>query len=109
VRWHWITPGSLVATALWFAASALFSLYVAHVASFDATYGPLGAVVGVMMWFWVSAYLVLFGAELNVELERQTAREATPGEPKPKRQRGGLVADHVAGDGQAPGAADRRA
>jgi membrane protein len=59
---------------------------VAHVASYDATYGPLGAVVGVMMWFWVSAYLVLLGAELNAELELQMTRTVTEG--KPKRRRG---------------------
>jgi len=78
VRWHWITTGSLVATLLWLAASAVLSLYVAHVASYDATYGPLGAVVGVMMWFWVSAYAVLLGAELNAEIELQTAGESGP-------------------------------
>jgi membrane protein len=67
-RWHWVTPGSLLATLLWLAASVLFSAYVAHLASYDATYGPLGAVAGVMMWFWVSAYVVLAGAELDAEL-----------------------------------------
>jgi membrane protein len=70
--WHWVTPGSLFATLLWLLASALFSFYVQHLASYDATYGPLGAVVGVMMWFYVSALAVLVGAELNAGLERQT-------------------------------------
>ncbi len=73
VRWHWITAGSLVATLLWLAASALLSFYVSHVASYDATYGPLGAVAAIMMWFWVSAYAVLLGAELNVALEKPAA------------------------------------
>src|SRR5206468_1123325 len=68
-RWHWITPGSGIATLLWLLASAGFSFYVGNVASYDATYGPLGAVAGVMMWFWVSALVVLLGAELNAELE----------------------------------------
>jgi membrane protein len=67
-RWHWITPGSLLATLLWLVASWLFSEYVGHLATYDATYGPLGAVAGVMMWFWVSSYLVLAGAELDAEL-----------------------------------------
>ncbi len=67
-RWRWISAGSLVATVLWLAASALLSFYVAHVASYDALYGPLGAVAGMMMWFWVSAYAVLLGAELNAAL-----------------------------------------
>jgi membrane protein len=96
-KWHWVTPGSTVATLLWFVASALFSLYVSHVASYDATYGPLGAVIAIMMWFWVTAYVVLLGAELNAELELQTARDSTLGPPKPIGRRGAFVADHVAG------------
>ena len=94
--WSWVTPGALIATALWVMASALFSYYVAHVASYDATYGPLGAVIGVMMWFYVSAFVVLVGAELNAELELQTVRDST-GEPERLiGRRGAYVADHVA-------------
>ncbi len=95
-RWQWVTPGSLLATVLWIAASVLFSFYVGHVATYDVTYGPLGAVVGVMMWFYVTAYVVLLGAELNAELELQTARDSTDGPPKPVGRRGAYVADHVA-------------
>jgi membrane protein len=94
--WHWVTPGALLATVLWLAASALFSYYVGHLASYDATYGPLGAVVGVMMWFYVTAFVVLVGAELNAELELQTVRDST-GEPETAiGRRGAYVADHVA-------------
>jgi membrane protein len=83
-RWAWITPGSVVATVLWLAASALFSWYVSAVSSYDALYGPLGAVVAVMMWFYVTTFAVLLGAELNAQLERQTTH-------------GGVaVADHLA-------------
>ena len=64
--------------------------------SYDATYGPLGAVAGVMMWFWMSAYAALLGAELNAELELQTAEDTTTGEPKPIGSRGAFVADNVA-------------
>jgi membrane protein len=71
VPWRWVAPGSFAATALWLPASLLFSLYVGHVASYDATYGPLGAVVGLMLWFYVTAYAVLLGAELNSEMEQQ--------------------------------------
>ena len=95
-RWHWVTPGSLVATVLWVIASALFSLYVGHIATYDVTYGPLGrrrrhddVVLG-------SAYVVMVGAELNSELELQTARDSTEGPPKPMGRRGAYVADHVA-------------
>jgi membrane protein len=98
--WHWVTPGSAVATVLWLIASTLFSFYVEHLASYDATYGPLGAVVGVMMWFYVSAFATLVGAELNAELELQTLRDTTAESPsgmeKPIGERGAYVADHVA-------------
>lgn len=67
--YHVVLPGALAATILWTAGSTLFSLYVTRVAQYDVTYGPLAAVVGVMMWFYVSAYVVLFGAELNAALE----------------------------------------
>jgi membrane protein len=66
---HVVMPGALVATLSWFAASELFSVYVTRVGRLDVTYGPLAAVVGVMMWFYVSAYVVLLGAELNAALE----------------------------------------
>ncbi len=70
-RWHWVTPGTVLATLLWGAASWAFSLYVSKLSTYDVTYGPLGAVIGLLMWFWVSAYVILLGAELNAELERQ--------------------------------------
>ncbi len=69
VRQPWVTPGAVLATAVWLAASVAVSFYVGNLATFDATYGPLGAVAGVMIWFWVSAYVVLAGAELNAQLE----------------------------------------
>ena len=97
-RWRWVTPGSVVATVLWVSASALFSYYVANYASYDAMYGPLGTVVGLMLWFWVSAYVVQLGAELNAELELQTARDSTAGPPRPLGRRGAYVAYHVAED-----------
>jgi membrane protein len=74
-----VTPGSVVATLLWLLVSVLFSYYVQHLSSYDAMYGPLGAVVGVMMWFYVSAFAVLVGAELNAELELQTTRDEGAG------------------------------
>jgi membrane protein len=73
-RWRWITEGSLVATLMWLAASALFSVYVGRIAAYDMTYGPIATVAGVMMWFWVSTYAVLLGAELDAQLESWSAR-----------------------------------
>jgi len=95
-RWVWVAPGATLATVLWLIVSVVFSFYVGHLSSYDAMYGSLGAVVGVMMWFYVTVYVVLLGAELNAELELQTARDSTGGEPRPIGQRGAYVADHVA-------------
>jgi membrane protein len=67
--WRSVIPGAILATILWMVASTLFSLYVGRLASYDRTYGPLAAAVGVMMWLWVSVYVILLGAELNAELE----------------------------------------
>ncbi len=64
-----LASGAVLATVLWLIASELLSYYVSHIRGFGATYGPLGAVVGVMMWFYLSAYAVLLGAELNARLE----------------------------------------
>jgi membrane protein len=75
-RWHWVTPGSALATLLWLVASLLFSAYVQHMGSYDAMYGPIGAVVGVMIWFYVSAFATLIGAELNAELEQHMSTMA---------------------------------
>ena len=95
-RWHWVTPGSVAAAIVWVVASLLFSFYVGTLGSYDATYGPLGAVVVMLMWFWISAFVVLLGAELNAELELQTKRDTTTGPDRPMGERGAFAADHVA-------------
>jgi membrane protein len=94
-RWRWITWGSAVATILWLAASALFSWYAADFGKFNQTYGSLGAVIGFMTWLWISAIVILLGAELDAEMEHQTAHDTTTGEPKPMGARGAKVADTV--------------
>lgn len=94
-RWRWISWGSAAATVLWLAASALFSWYAANFGTFDQTYGSLGAVVGFMTWLWISAIVILLGAELNAEMEHQTARDTTTGGPKPLGVRGAEMADTV--------------
>ncbi len=72
-RWRWITPGSVLAAGLWLIMSVVFSLYVANFGHYNQTYGALGALVGFMTWIWLSVSVVLLGAELNAEIERQTA------------------------------------
>jgi membrane protein len=95
-KWRWVTPGSILAAALWLVASLIFSFYVSNFGSYDATYGALGSVVVAMLWFWISAYAVLLGAELNAELELQTRQDTTTDPREPMGKRGAYVADHVA-------------
>jgi membrane protein len=73
----------------------VFSWFLAHFANYNATYGSLGAAVGLMMWLWISATVVLLGAELNAEIEHQTARDSTVGGEKPLGARGAVMADTV--------------
>jgi membrane protein len=98
-RWSWVSAGAVLATVLWIAGSALFSLYVEKFATYNKTYGSLGAVVVLLMWLWLSAYAVLIGAELNAEMEHQTARDTTDPPKKPMGRRGAYVADTVAPPG----------
>ena len=94
-RWRWISVGSVVAAIAWLAASALLSWYLTRFANYDATYGSLGAGIGLMMWMWISSIVILFGAELNSEIEHQTARDSTVGGDKPLGTRGAQMADTV--------------
>lgn len=94
-RWQWVSIGSLIATVMWIIVTYLFSWFLANFANYNATYGSLGAVVGLMMWLWISTIVVLLGAELNAEIERQTARDSTVGAEKPLGSRGAAVADTV--------------
>jgi membrane protein len=94
-RWHWLTWGSAIAATLWLAASALFAVYVGDFANYGKTYGALGGVVALLMWFYVSSIIVVLGAEINAEMERQTVKDTTEGAPAPMGQRGAYAADTV--------------
>ena len=76
---RWITPGSILAVAVWIVASAAFALYVANFGSYNKTYGSLGAVIIFLVWLWLTNVAVLLGAELNAELERR--RQIETGQP----------------------------
>lgn len=102
-RWTWLTPGSLLAALLWLLLTIGFGIYVANFGNYDATYGSLGTVIVLLTWMYLSSYILLFGAELNSELEHQTAEDSTRGE-RPLGERGAWVADHVAGQGADHGA-----
>jgi membrane protein len=94
-RWQWLSVGSVFAVVAWLASSALLSWYLANFANYDATYGSLGAAIGLMMWMWISSIVILFGAELNSEIEHQTARDSTVDGEKPLGARGAAMADTV--------------
>jgi membrane protein len=94
-RWQWVSHGALLATVLWIIGSVLFSLYVSHFANYNATYGSAAAVVILLTWFLLSSYIVLIGAEVNAESERQTRKDTTAGSAKPLGQRGAFAADTV--------------
>ena len=94
-RWEWLSVGSAFAAIAWLVGSALLSWYLANFANYDATYGSLGAAIGMMIWMWMSSIVILVGAELNSEIEHQTAQDSTTGQKKPLGQRGAAMADTV--------------
>jgi membrane protein len=99
-KWKWITPGSLFAALVWLLLTWAFGIYVAHFTNYHASYGSLGAVVALLTWMYLSAYAFIVGAELNSEIEHQTAKDSTTGSPEPLGDRGAWAADNVATDDQ---------
>ena len=102
-RWHLAAPGAMLATLLWLAAAEMFSWYVSHVAPYHATYGPLAAAAGALMWFYVTAYVVLLGAELNAQLELRAGaapRDAVADAPS---DAGASATTPPVAEGHAPG------
>jgi membrane protein len=81
-RWRWVSSGAMIAVALWLVGSALFSLYVTRFGSYNETYGAAGAVVILLMWFLLSSYAILIGAEINAEMERETGKGAARAEAR---------------------------
>ncbi|WP_050405150.1 YihY/virulence factor BrkB family protein [Bradyrhizobium embrapense] len=94
-RWQWLSVGAVAAAALWLIGSSLLSWYLANFGNYNATYGSLGAAIGLMTWMWMSAIIVLCGAELNSEIEHQTVIDSTEGRRKPLGARGARMADTV--------------
>lgn len=94
-RWRWIVPGAIAAGIVWLVASIAFSAYLENFNAYNATFGSLGAVAALLMWFWLSAYAICLGAELNAQLELFTTVDTTVDSPAPRGQRGAYVADHV--------------
>ena len=103
-KWRWVTWGGAFAALAWILASILFSWYLANFADYNATYGSLGAVIGFMLWTWLSVVILLAGAELNAELEHQTARDSTTGTELPMGMRGATMADTLGKSRNSPAA-----
>ncbi|MFA9460030.1 YihY/virulence factor BrkB family protein [Thiohalorhabdus sp. Cl-TMA] len=98
-RWRWLSYGAVLATVLWLIASGLFSWYVANFGSYNETFGSMAAIAILLMWFFLSAYVILLGAELNSEMEHHTERDTTQGPDRPPGRRGAVMADSVADSG----------
>lgn len=92
-KWRWVTWGSAFATLVWVTTSAGFSFYLQRFADYEATYGSLGAIIGFLMWTWVSVIILILGAKLNAEMEHQTAEDSTSGVSQPMGRRGAVMAD----------------
>lgn len=99
-EWAWITPGALVACLLWLAGSLAFSLYAEHFGSYQETFGSLAGVIILLFWLWISAYVILLGAEINAEMEAQTWHDTTTGKDMPRGVRGAVKADEFRGSGE---------
>jgi len=97
-QWRWVTPGSLFSTLLWIVASYGFSFYLNKFASYNETYGSVGGIIILLMWLYLSAYIILIGAELNSSIELQTTADSTIGDDKPMGERNAVVADNTPKD-----------
>ncbi|WP_292123419.1 YihY/virulence factor BrkB family protein, partial [Brevundimonas sp.] len=93
-RWRWLTPGAIFAAVLSLTVSFVFSWYLTNFVRTDS-YGPLAAIMGFLLWTWLSVQVILMGAELNAEIEHQTAVDTTTGRAMPIGERGAQVADSI--------------
>lgn len=106
-KWRWLSPGSLLFGTVWVLVTLGFGFYVRNFGNYGATYGSLSAVIVLLTWMYLTAYALIFGAELNCELEHQTIRDTTEGAEQPLGQRGAWAADNVAAGIEAGDERDR--
>ena len=106
-RWEWVSVGAVVASVMWIVGSILFSVYTANFAKYNETYGSLGAVVVLLLWLDLTALAVILGAEINCEVERQTAKDSTDDPPEPMGSRNAVAADTVGATAEQVKAASR--
>jgi membrane protein len=96
-KFKWVGLGSVVATVLWVVGSAGFSFYVSRFGSYDKTYGALAGVIVLLLWLFLTSFIILLGAEINSESEQQTAKDTTKGPEKPMGERDAVKADSLPG------------
>ena len=94
-EWKWLSPGAIAACIIWIAASVGFSIYVSNFGSYNESFGSMAGVIILLMWLWISAFIVLMGAELNAEMEAQTKADTTVGPDQPMGTRGAEKADNL--------------
>ena len=94
-KWRWVSPGAVLGCLLWIIASAGFTFYVTRFSTYNESFGALGGVVVLILWLWISAFVIMLGAELNAEMEAQTGRDSTVGPSEPMGERGAYKADHL--------------
>ena len=107
-QFRWVSMGAVTSTVLWLIASLGFSLYVDNFGSYGETYGALAGVVVLLLWLWITMFVVLLGAEINAEAEQQTIADTTHGEPRPLGRRDAIKADTKPDEGPKSGAARQR-
>lgn len=96
--WRWLSPGAILSTVLWLVGSFAFTIYVASFSTYNETYGALGAIIILLMWFFLTGFSIILGAVLNAELEHQTVKDTTIGPDRPLGSRDAVVADTVGKD-----------
>ncbi|MDP5308396.1 YihY/virulence factor BrkB family protein [Paracoccus spongiarum] len=94
-EWKWLSPGAVAACLIWVIASVGFSIYVSNFGSYNETFGSMAGVIILLMWLWISAFIILMGAELNAEIEAQTAHDTTVGPDEPMGERDAEKADRL--------------
>lgn len=92
-EWKWASPGAVISCLIWVVASAGFAFYVGNFGSYNESFGTLAGVIVLLMWFWISAFIIFLGAELNAEMEAQTRADTTKGPDAPMGSRDAVKAD----------------
>ena len=94
-KWRWVSPGAVLGCLFWIIASVAFTFYVTRFSTYNESFGAIGGVIVLTLWLWISAFVIMLGAELNAEIEAQTKKDSTAGPPEPMGKRGAFKADNL--------------